>query len=317
MTYGGKTEDTWTLQKITSDRGWINSSAATVTENVPTAGTYMTFTPTANGRLTMSWYAFGNGSITLSDGTNIESLDATSGNGTKTASFATILETGKTYYVYCSAINTYTNGFWGFTYDIAPITVSASIAPSSYTAFSSAYPLDFSNVDGIYAYYVESEDIAGNQNVTLKKIEGTVAANTGLVLNGTAGETYNIPVVASGNDVTGNLLRASVTATEIDNSFADGYGNVYVLSSGQFVGITDYVDANTSLTIPAGKSYLVASQTQVKALNAFINGEATGISTAVEDNVSFDGATYNLAGQRVDASYKGIVIRNGKKFLVK
>ena len=26
-----------------------------------------------------------------------------------------------------------------------------------------------------------------------------------------------------------------------------------------------------------------------------------------------DGAIYNLAGQKVDASYKGIVIQNGKK----
>jgi len=27
--------------------------------------------------------------------------------------------------------------------------------------------------------------------------------------------------------------------------------------------------------------------------------------------------TYNLAGQKVDESYKGVVIRNGKKFLKK
>ena len=30
-----------------------------------------------------------------------------------------------------------------------------------------------------------------------------------------------------------------------------------------------------------------------------------------------NGAIYNLAGQRVDASYRGVVIMNGKKFIQK
>lgn len=44
-----------------------------------------------------------------------------------------------------------------------------------------------------------------------------------------------------------------------------------------------------------------------------ING-TTGINT-IEAAPATDGATYNLAGQRVAASYKGAVIRNGKKFI--
>jgi len=35
----------------------------------------------------------------------------------------------------------------------------------------------------------------------------------------------------------------------------------------------------------------------------------------VDSNVST--AAYNLAGQRVSNSYKGIVVKNGKKFIVK
>jgi hypothetical protein len=31
----------------------------------------------------------------------------------------------------------------------------------------------------------------------------------------------------------------------------------------------------------------------------------------------FDGAIYNLAGQKVNASYKGVVIKDGKKFIQK
>ena len=41
-----------------------------------------------------------------------------------------------------------------------------------------------------------------------------------------------------------------------------------------------------------------------------------GIET-VKANKAFDGAIYNLAGQKVNANYKGVVIQNGKKFIQK
>ena len=43
--------------------------------------------------------------------------------------------------------------------------------------------------------------------------------------------------------------------------------------------------------------------------------EATGISTPVI--IKGDGHIYNLRGQRVDENYKGIVIKNGKKYITK
>lgn len=48
----------------------------------------------------------------------------------------------------------------------------------------------------------------------------------------------------------------------------------------------------------------------------FDDEETTGITNvnAAENN---DGTLYNLAGQKVNAAYKGIVIKNGKKYLVK
>jgi predicted metal-binding protein len=44
--------------------------------------------------------------------------------------------------------------------------------------------------------------------------------------------------------------------------------------------------------------------------------EATGIE-AVKADQKFNGAIYNLAGQKVNANYKGVVIQNGKKFIQK
>ena len=45
-------------------------------------------------------------------------------------------------------------------------------------------------------------------------------------------------------------------------------------------------------------------------------GTITGIST-VNAALQQNGVRYNLAGQKVDASYKGVVIENGKKMMVK
>ena len=47
-----------------------------------------------------------------------------------------------------------------------------------------------------------------------------------------------------------------------------------------------------------------------------IGGEGTGIE-AVKADQKFNGAIYNLAGQKVNANYKGVVIQNGKKFIQK
>jgi len=46
-----------------------------------------------------------------------------------------------------------------------------------------------------------------------------------------------------------------------------------------------------------------------------LNGETTGIANTLIDDA--DAPLFNLAGQRVDASYKGVVIKNGKKMLQK
>jgi hypothetical protein len=46
-----------------------------------------------------------------------------------------------------------------------------------------------------------------------------------------------------------------------------------------------------------------------------VNGKSTGITSIKSDEAA--APLFNLAGQRVDASYKGVVIKNGKKMLQK
>ena len=47
-----------------------------------------------------------------------------------------------------------------------------------------------------------------------------------------------------------------------------------------------------------------------------LNGDPNGIE-AVKANQLVNGAIFNLAGQKVNANYKGVVIQNGKKFIQK
>ena len=58
------------------------------------------------------------------------------------------------------------------------------------------------------------------------------------------------------------------------------------------------------------------SKTGVKNVSDFVLDGVTGISDVKVENAA-DGQLYNVAGQRVSGSYKGIVIQNGKKMVVK
>lgn len=85
---------------------------------------------------------------------------------------------------------------------------------------------------------------------------------------------------------------------------------------------SSFADVELDITAYAGKKVIVgfkyissdsaAGTWEVK--NFSVLPESTGINN-IEAAPATDGATYNLAGQRVAASYKGAVIRNGKKFI--
>lgn len=70
--------------------------------------------------------------------------------------------------------------------------------------------------------------------------------------------------------------------------------------------------------IPAFRAYIVCSaSSSARTLSATIDG-TTGIQfSSTQETQKENKASYNLAGQKVDASYKGVVIEKGKKILVR
>lgn len=71
--------------------------------------------------------------------------------------------------------------------------------------------------------------------------------------------------------------------------------------------------ANNNAAQPASKN----NNTNAKIHVAVMAASTTGISNISAEQTAEQAEVYNLSGQRVDASYKGIVVRNGKKYLCK
>ena len=194
--------------------------------------------------------------------------------------------------------------------------VSATISAAGYATFSSTEKLDFTGVEGLTAYKATA---TGESSVTLKDVTGIVPAETGLLLKGAA-NTYYIPVSTADAtaDVDGNLLQS---ATEEYTVTGEEKGTAYVF--GSLNEVVGFYKAAVGKKIGVGKSWLlVPPATPINDANflSFVfgdeeQGETDGIkavSTKVEN-----GVRYNLAGQKVGADYKGIVIVNGKKYLNK
>ncbi len=189
--------------------------------------------------------------------------------------------------------------------------VSATITEAGYASFASTSALDFSD-SGITAYIATAN---GTDNVTMTEI-AKVPANTGVVLKGTKG-TVNVPVLTGdADDTTGNLLKPGEKTVDEDEATA---GTIYAF--GKKGGQVGFVRAHEGFTIAAGKAYLDLNGKLAKGADflSFVfgdEGEETDGIKAVSTTVE-NGVRYNLAGQKVGADYKGIVIVNGKKVIIK
>lgn len=180
-----------------------------------------------------------------------------------------------------------------------------------WTTFTSAYNLDFSSVEGLTAYTAKYNK--GNDAVALTPVK-KVKAHTGLILNGEAGKTYTLPILASNEAgleaVTDNQLVDCVDAVWSSNHDKD-----YFLSNGKFVKST-----NAGWALP-GKSFLYISSGRANQsespLRVYVDNTATAINGITNNPVVKDEAYYNLQGVKVQCPQHGVFIHNGKKVVLK
>jgi len=192
-----------------------------------------------------------------------------------------------------------------FTPEASPASsVSATLSASGLSSFCSAYALDFSGVTGLKAYVVTA---VTSTSVTLTQVD-KVPGGTGAILQGTAGETYSIPVAATIPDAPAtNKMVGTLNDTNVSANSA------YALKDGKFHPVN-------AGTIAAGKAYLPASAVPAASapeLAIVFDGQTTGIQCVEAQKQVENGVFYNLAGQRVAQPTKGLYIVNGKKVVVK
>ena len=193
--------------------------------------------------------------------------------------------------------------------------VPVTIGSHGYSTLISNKILDIDGVDGLTAYRAKRSD----KTVTLTAVS-EVDANKGIVLQGTASQTYNIPVLAS-------------TSANVDTDLTGDATDAYELVSGKYYYVLSYQNGaegfynyNGSAAIPAGKAFF-ESDTELTAggganyLSIIFDEEeqeeTNAIGSIENGKLNIETSAYNLAGQKVDAAYKGIVIVNGIKYVCK
>ena len=161
--------------------------------------------------------------------------------------------------------------------------------------------------------------------IKILNIDGQVInQNTGVLLSGTPGETYQLRYTSeTGSDTPGNKLVPVVESTHIESVVGE-YTN-YMLKDGRFIRIKD---EDETVKMPANRAYLPLLTSEVSSLSGstrsivlllWDDDTVTGVETheKVDYEPARDGHIYNISGQRLTAPRKGINIINGRKVIVK
>lgn len=169
-----------------------------------------------------------------------------------------------------------------------------SITPANdWSTYVTTKDLDFSDVEGLKAYAATA---AAAGTVTLEEV-GAVPAGTPLMLIGTAGTDYTVPVATSASAPDVNMFEAGDGITEFDGTTYD-----YILySDKKFYQIGE--DA-----VPVGKAYLHCDSDPTASL-------ARSLSIVFGDDIT--GINEAAATTEVKAVKDGKFFKDGKLFIFK
>ncbi|MBR6698879.1 MAG: bacterial Ig-like domain-containing protein [Bacteroidaceae bacterium] len=181
-------------------------------------------------------------------------------------------------------------------------TYDVEISSAGYATF--CLPYDATVPSGLTAYTATDN----GETVKLTAIEsGKIAANEGVVLKGDEG-TYTF-VAAEGNvSATANNQMVGVT----EDTPLTSADNAYMLTRKKDDGSIAFRLLATDYTLGANKAYLKLENNARNLISVVWDDNATGIYDLSEKEEVENGAIYNLAGQKLMRTQKGINIINGK-----
>lgn len=181
-------------------------------------------------------------------------------------------------------------------------------AASGFATYAADFAVDYKSA-GLEAYAIKVN--ADNSGVEYTECTGVVPAGKAVLVKGTPSTEYTlIPATEEAGEFDTDLKASdgNVTIT------ADNHDKIYAFGTNN--GKSGFKHVKVGATIAAKKGYLELNDaTNAKDFFAFDN-----TITGIDDSIVIDGVEVpllNLAGQHVTANYKGIVIKNGKKFVNK
>lgn len=183
----------------------------------------------------------------------------------------------------------------------------------------------------VLPFAVSDADVKTTFGADAKIVEYSNAEDVNInFTTSTNGIKANVPVLimpaAVNHENTYTFNGVSIVVAD-PNPKADGTNYSFVGSYKPYNLVNDdymlYADkwwkteTGDTYKIKAFRAYIKANTSAAaKQLNLVIDGQTTGLKlNTVNGNI--EGETYNIAGQRVANSYKGLVIKNGKKIIKK
>ena len=208
-------------------------------------------------------------------------------------------------------------GNYGGTISIKSVKIEAldvpqeivTISPSGYSTYAAYYPVAYSEL-GLKAYTVHLN--AEKTGIVMNEVEGVVPAGVAALLKGKADTDYVLEKAAGWQNVASDLKMSDGTITSTDKVKVYGLATVD--------GQDGFWLAKEGMKIPVKCAYLeVAASAAYAACYSLGDntGNTTGIADAKTETVKAGVQMYNLSGQQVGKGYKGIVIKNGKKMILK
>lgn len=205
------------------------------------------------------------------------------------------------------------------TFDESYDAVCVAIGSDGIATFStSVRSLDFKDT-GVTPYY--ASEVATTGSVTLTSVRYTRGWQ-GYILKGSEGK-YELPTVSTDEDYPStNYLKPTgdYAKNDLAPSNESTYHYIFAKNSSGDIGFYK-LTGSTNKTLGAHKAYLETDEdiTPAGAQVALIfdDGETTSINSINTQHQTSNTQCYNLAGQKVSDSYKGIVIKNGKKYINK
>lgn len=191
-------------------------------------------------------------------------------------------------------------------------------------SYASDNVLDFSNVGELTAHYASSFAATANNAgvLTMTQVE-TTPAGEGLMLKGTANETFYVPALfnLTPEALTGNNLKGLTKITEVETT--EGDKTNFILS--QQKGVIAWYPLAAKYALKAHSAYLQLLTNDVftgdgtRAISMeFEDGVTTGFIQIATDDVE-DGDWYGIDGIKFNQkpTQRGVYINNGRKVIVK